>query len=49
MGGSVLFGLNVTSQVSAHCKILTRSALKRSAEEIEALAIINRLVSSANK
>ena len=33
ISNSVLLGLNVNSQVSAHCKILTRSALKRSAEE----------------
>ena len=45
IGGSVLFETNVTSQVSAHCKILKRSALRRSAEEIGSLTIINRLVS----
>ena len=45
---SVLLGLNVT-QVSAHSKILTRSALRRSAEETGSSTIINMLVSSASK
>ena len=48
---SVLLGLNVTSQVSAYLiVILTRSALRRSAEEIAigSSTIINRLMSSAN-
>ena len=45
---SVLLGLNVT-QVSAHSKILTRSALRRSAEETGSSTIINMLVSSTSK
>ena len=32
MSDSVLLGLNVTNHVSAHCHILIRSALSRSAE-----------------
>ena len=32
MSDSVLLGLNVTNHVSAHCNILTRSELSRSAE-----------------
>ena len=46
---SVLFELNDTSQVSALYKILTKLALRRSAEEIGSSSIINRLVSSANQ
>ena len=48
---SVLLGLNVTSQVSVYLiVILTRSALRRSVEEIAigSSTIINRLMSSAN-
>ena len=46
---SVLLGLNVTNHVSAHCKILIRSALSSSADVIGSSTIIRRLVTSANK
>ena len=49
MSDSVLLGLNVTNHVSAHCNILTRSALSRSAEATGSSTMIKRLVSSANK
>ena len=46
---SVLLGLNVTNHVSAHCNILIRSALDRSAEANGSSTMIKRLVPSANK
>ena len=49
MSDSVLSGLNVTNHVSAHCNILTRSALSRSAEATRSSTMMKRLVSSANK
>ena len=49
MSDSVLLGLNVTNHVSAHCNILIRSALSRSAEATGSPTMIKRLVSSANK
>ena len=49
MSDSVLSGLNVTNHVSAHCSILIRSALGRSAEAVGSSTMINRPVSSANK
>ena len=49
MSDSVLLGLNVTNHVSAHCNILIRSALSRSAEATGSSTMIKRLVSSSNK
>ena len=46
---SVLLGLNVSNHVSAHCNILIKSALRRSAEATGSSKMIKRLVSSANK
>ena len=39
----------MTSQASAHCKILTMSAFRHSAEETGSSPIIDRLVLSANE
>ena len=49
MSDSVLLGLNVTKHVSAHCNILIRSALGRSAEATGSSTMIKGLVSLANK
>ena len=49
MSDLVLLGLNVTNHVSAHCNILIRSALSRSAEATGSSTMIKRLVSSSNK
>ena len=46
---SVLLGLNVTNHVLAHCNILIRSVLSRSAEATGSSTMIKRLVSSAKK
>ena len=43
MSDSVLLGLNVTNHVSAHCNILARSALSRSAEAMSVILIYNYL------
>ena len=44
MSDSVLLGLNVTNHVLAHCNILIRSALSRSAEATGSSTMIKRLV-----